>query len=322
MTPFHWNKAAVIVLSLIVALSLACANEENTPPQPDTPTQVVNSTSTPEPTTGPIATVAIPTKAIEIPETATPSLDNLPIPSTPTAVRQLQSLSSIQPIVPPSPPRLGNVQMFPLSPQQSGELNGLTVFAVGSMTVTADEAYVVVVQERFGRLGPEPLSGRDQADVLEQLGQIGISEEDVDFETDPRFGPYTNVVVKVPTDQLPQIGENVVEAVESALGRSDSSGLRLGLSNESCQSAVSQARRKVIPQAQESASDLAQALGVTLGQVTGVLEYPTNTFDPYTPNNLDRCSPPRSFGPEGLLPFDSNLNMEVPVQLQITFAME
>ena len=67
---------------------------------------------------------------------------------------------------------------------RSDEAGGLTVVAGGSMTVAADEAYVVVIPERFyGRGGPEPLSTQDRDDVIQSLTAIGIGEDDIEFES-------------------------------------------------------------------------------------------------------------------------------------------
>ena len=68
-----------------------------------------------------------------------------------------------------------------LSPRATG---GLTVSAIGSVTVSADEAYVVVVQEQgFDHSGPEQMSSEDQTEIRENLAALGIDESAVEFES-------------------------------------------------------------------------------------------------------------------------------------------
>ena len=60
-------------------------------------------------------------------------------------------------------------------PQSVPVEGGLTVSAVGSVTVAADEAYVIVLPEqRFGPSGPEQMTDADRQDIREGLSEIGI----------------------------------------------------------------------------------------------------------------------------------------------------
>ena len=65
---------------------------------------------------------------------------------------------------------------------QSVEIAGLVAVANSSLTVTADEAYVVVIPQRFyGPRGPEPLSMEDRADVIDKLTELGIASGDIEI---------------------------------------------------------------------------------------------------------------------------------------------
>ena len=81
---------------------------------------------------------------------------------------------------------------------------GLTATANGSTTVPADDAYVVVIPERFyGPGGPEKLSGEDRDDVAQNLMDMGIGEDDIEFEYGQPYGPET-ISVEVQIGDLPR----------------------------------------------------------------------------------------------------------------------
>ena len=78
--------------------------------------------------------------------------------------------------------------------QRVSEAGGLTITANGSVKVSADEAYVVVIPEQFyGPTGPEKLSSEDREDVVQNLMAIGIGEDDVEFASGQQYDPETIV---------------------------------------------------------------------------------------------------------------------------------
>ena len=69
---------------------------------------------------------------------------------------------------------------------------GLTATANGSTTVPADDAYVVIIPEQFyGPGGPEKLSSEDRDDVVQNLMDMGIGEDDIEFDYGQPYGPET-----------------------------------------------------------------------------------------------------------------------------------
>ena len=79
---------------------------------------------------------------------------------------------------------------------QSDATAGLVAVASISQTVTADEAYVVVIPQRFyGPRSPEPLSMEDRADVIDKLTEIGIASDDIEIVSGRQ--PYEPVQISV-----------------------------------------------------------------------------------------------------------------------------
>ena len=148
------------------------------------------------------------------------------------------------------------------APQSFATAGSLTVSAIGSVTVAADEAYVVVIPEMdYGPSGPEQLSEKDRDEIIANLEAIGLSEEDIEFEHLGRYEP-TSISVEVEIDDLAAKGDPIVEAIEEVVRRSETFGLRFSLSEENCEQAVSLARREAVHrQPRKAADDLADALG-------------------------------------------------------------
>ena len=126
--------------------------------------------------------------------------------------------------------------------QEVSESGGLTVTANGSVTVSADEAYVIVIPDRFyGPEGPERLSHQDRDDVLQNLVDLGIGEDDIEFESGQEYDPEV-ISVEVQIADLPEIGDLILDAVEDVIRRSERSGVRFSVSGQSCDQALAAAR--------------------------------------------------------------------------------
>ena len=141
--------------------------------------------------------------------------------------------------------------------QRVSEAGGLTVTANGSVTVSADEAYVVVIPEQFyGPTGPEKLSSEDREDVVQNLMAIGIGEDDVEFASGQQYDPET-ISVEVQIEDLPEIGDLILDAVEDVVRRSERSGVHFSVSGENCYQALAAARQEAVTQAEGDSLDLA-----------------------------------------------------------------
>ena len=224
----------------------------------------------------------------------------------------------------PAPSRLGsgNISGLRLSPlpQTMATEGSLTVSAIGTVTVAPDEAYVVVFPERgFGPSGPQPLSLEDRQEIVANLVAIGLNEEAIEFDHRRRYEPST-ILVEVEIDQIASTGDAIVDAVEEVVRRSESFGVRFGLSEENCVRAISLARREAVPGAGEAADDLADALELELGEVTGALEYPLQNVPYVVPGaDLNPCTAQNDPRYGVLLPFDSEPEVKVSVGLQVSY---
>jgi hypothetical protein len=209
-----------------------------------------------------------------------------------------------------------------VTPQMTDSKGGLTVAVNRSVTVEADEAYVVITPTAiYGSSGnPQPISSQNHTAVIAKLGEIGIAKEDIEFEAQLYSAPTVSVHVQI--SELPQVGQLVLDAVEAVLGDSESHGVRFSLSPEKCDQALALARREAVPQADKTAADLAEALSIKRGSIVGAAESPFPNFA-YSPINLDACGTP--FQDPYVVevePFDAEPKAEVVVGLQVSYTIE
>ena len=219
---------------------------------------------------------------------------------------------------------LGSSSGFNLSQafQETPTEGALTVSAIGSVTVAADEAYVVIAPEQYyGPSGPAPMSAEDRNEIIAKLAELGVPEEAIEIEDLFRYGG-SSISVEVELDELEEKSQAILDAVESVLGRAESHGLRFGLLPENCDRALSLARREAVPGTEIAADDLALALGVERGVVIAAVElpgaYPHFGFG--VPGAGDEgCSGQASDPYSGFVSFDSEPEVEISVNLSVAY---
>ena len=213
----------------------------------------------------------------------------------------------------------GGFNLSPM-PQTMPTEGGLTVAAIGSVTVAADEAYVVIIPEQnYGSLGPEQLTAADRKEIIEKLAELDVPEEAIEFKNLVRYGP-ASISVEVELSELAALSEPILDAVEEVVRRSERHGVRYSLSAENCDRALSLARREAVPATEKAGDDLADALGVERGTVIGALEYPPPNFGyGLTGTDVDTCAGLAGDPYSGLAPFDAEPEVEVSVNLQVTY---
>ena len=317
MKRFHRVRVLGFFVLAVLAISMACNQEDAISPTevPGRPTAADPSIDSPSPTAA----------ALEPGPTAVPALaTTLPVGKEPQQPDRSLKVMTTRSSSAPSSLILRRAGGFSLSPmgQNLGNLAGLTVSAIGTVTVAADEAYVVVVPEqRYGPSGPEQMSGDDRKDIIEKLASLGVQESAVEFEGTGRYGPFS-ISVEIGLGELVEKGDEIVEAVEEIVRHSESHGVRYTLSPENCDSARSLARREAIPSTQKAAEDLAEALSLDLGSVAGALEYPLTAtgFGPFR-SGVNSCGGQATDPFGALVPFDSEQKVEVSVGLQVTYSI-
>ena len=322
--PLRWIG---VLLFIVTTASIACGQETNTPlpvePAPSSPTVEAPSPTIP-PTISPTeATVlATPRPVMPLPAVSAPTVGDSKMPDGTLRVIDSGSSSST---VASGWRSAGSFRLSP-SAQDLGGMGGLTVSAVGSVTVAADEAYVIIVaQQIYGPSGSGQITSEDRRDIVENLADVGIEESAVEFGSLRRYGP-SHISVELDLEELLENASQVIEAVEEVIRRSETSGVRYTLTEENCDRALALARRQAIPSVEKAADDLADALDVVLGNVTAALEYPL-TVSPYGNVRLgaETCGNPASdmfgdvFG--NLVTFDSEQEVEVSVGLQVTYSI-
>jgi uncharacterized protein YggE len=328
-----------LLVFVAAAVSLACSQEVSDPETAvqsgaNAPTATA-ATNLPTAANAPTATAAtnLPTAA---PVTATvkpmPTAISTEVPTPPAAPKVASptggengALVVLGSRSAAAPSRLGSGNIGGLSlsplPQTMAVEGSLTVSATGMVTVTPDEAYVVVIPERdYGPSGPQQLSVEDRQDILANLAAIGLNEEAVEFEHLGRYEPST-ISVEVEIDEFASTGDAIVDAIEKVVRRSESFGVRFGLSEENCDRAVSLARREAVPGAEKAADDLADALELERGEVIGALEYSLQNVPFGIPGaGLNPCTGQNAVARyAALLPFDSEPEVEVSVGLQVSY---
>ena len=320
---------AALLFLVAATLSVACSEGDgtlppvvpSTVPPPAEATTPVGASNAMLATTTPTETPVPVTSVTATPEAATspPAAEERRKPGGGITVRASGSSSA------PSVSLLRGADRFNLSPlgQFAGGTGGLTVSAIGSVTVPADEAYIIVVPEqRFGSSGPEQMSSEDRKDIKEKLAGLGIDEDTVEFVSLRGYGP-ASISVELETAEVLEMGPQVVDAVEEVVRRSESHGVRYTLSDENCDRALSLARRQAIPNAEKAAADLAQAFGVGVGSVTAILEYPLNGVTWNFPGfDADSCGTQSVVPYASLVPFDSEQELEISVGLQVTYSIQ
>jgi hypothetical protein len=204
------------------------------------------------------------------------------------------------------------------SPQYGPIGSGLSMSVIHSIPVSADNAYIVIIPAQiYGNSGyPIAMSEENRAAVIARLVEIGIAKEAIEFE----YQQYnsSSISVAVPVGQLPQIGEQILDAIEGVLGRSEHYGVRFGLTPGKCEQALIQVRRQAVARANESAGGLAQALGIQQGGITAAAEYP---FDYYGSTSSEGCGN-EFVDPYSVEPFDADPEVDVSLNVQVVYAIE
>lgn len=313
---------AVVTVSMALGVWTACSQEDPEPTPFTAPATVPAAATTSSPVS-PVPLTATPAAAPI--ETAPAPRTETPPTISPTSrypegssLRLISSRSAAAPSSALIGVSIGSHSS--VVPQTVPAEGGLTVSAIGSVTVAADEAYVIVVPEQFyGPSGPEQITDDDRRQIRETLAELGIPEESVEFENLATYGP-SSISVEVELDELADKRESILDAVEDVIRRYESHGVIYGLSEENCEGALSLARREAIPSAERAADDLAQALGVSRGRVIGALEYPLTTPG-FVQSGIivNACGAPALLPYPNLVPFDAEPEVEVTVGLQITY---
>ncbi len=197
------------------------------------------------------------------------------------------------------------------------------------METSAGEVAVVP-----GPVGPPSLTDEDLQPLVQALVGAGVEEDDIQTVTGPAasgvYGPggpgvgFVEAEVAQPTRE--QVGE-IITAVNQAATDNGLLVQQLGVGYDvaDCEPLEREARQMAIEDARTQASQLAELVGVTLGDLVQVSTHPF--YGPPFPDEDDGGCPPSpeaaNFGPGGTVttpPFDPMAEAEAEVYAQVNMA--
>lgn len=246
-----------------------------------------------------------------------------------------------------------------LAPSAQSAVAGLTVQGFGRATAAADSARVqfVVTQgydyyaepwpvpegevpREIAPVSPPPVIEEDLGALVDAIEGEGVSEDDIEVTIIPDrgyydpYGPVATARVTVTLRDVDKVGP-VVEAGTTAVelltvtSSRDARGT-LFLQNvgvlysvDDCSVLLREARQAAAEDGRENAEGLADALGVSVGDILGASEYV------YSPLGLSPCDPafdtyyPEPYGYEGMA-YDPAMPAEVQIvsNVSLTYDIE
>lgn len=184
MHRLRWAVLLVTILLVGVVASVACG-EDAAPSPSHTPSSSVAPVATgyvamPEPQAAPAASPAA--VATSKPTSSTAGWSATTGSDGHSALRVLNSNAAAAPVSRLNLAGVGRPSQLPMVREK--DEGGLTVSANGSVTVAADEAYVVIIlqEERYGPFGPAPINPEDQVELKQSLTGLGFEEDAIEFE--------------------------------------------------------------------------------------------------------------------------------------------
>lgn len=197
---------------------------------------------------------------------------------------------------------------------------GLTVRKAVTRAAAADRAWVVVVPEGagFGPGGPEAISTEDRRRVREAVAALDIDPAAVSFGPGREY-EGGRIAVPIAVGEAGAGGPQVVEAVETAVGRSQASGVALAVSD--CGPVLTELRRQGFAAAEAEARAWAESSSVRPGAIVAASARTTapgsEVFD-----RLDPCQGASDPGQTAAVqPFDAAPEVAVTLELAVTYAL-
>jgi uncharacterized protein YggE len=212
----------------------------------------------------------------------------------------------------------GDVYPMPLPAEPTAVAEG----SVGGETApgTPPEIYPTTVS-------PSPITEADLAPLIDAIKAQGVSDADIEVVIYPAGGyysPYGSGSARV-TVTLDNPADRVGPLVDAGTQAVNESGT-LMLQNTSvlymvddCSALLREARRAAVEDGRDSGEGLAEALGVSLGDLLAASEY---AYSPFGPSPCDPTFDTSPYGYEGMS-YDPALLAEVQIvsNVALTFAM-
>lgn len=200
---------------------------------------------------------------------------------------------------------------------------GLAADGAASIATPADGATVVVLPgDPYAGTEPSSVDPSDRQRLVDELVGQGIDATSIrieDVSTVYGIPGLIRVEVDVEADQLPDIGDVIVDAVEDVTGSAGEAGVHFTSSR--CAELVTEAQRNAITDADARLEALAESSGTTPGEIV-TLALP-NALAPFFAPTPDPCGPDfaqdpfdPSAGPD-LKPFDAAAEADIEARVVV-----
>ncbi len=177
---------------------------------------------------------------------------------------------------------------------------GLTVEGRAAASGEADRATVVVLPSlEFSTTTGASQAEANRHDITAALTELGIGESDIELNSNAgAFSPFPSgeltVAVTVDATKLPDLGEQIVDAVEDVLGNAGDHGVLFTSSD--CATLAAEAQQQAVADAEQRITALAAASGVKAGPISRLVDATgagiSDTF--LLAAGTDPCDPPLS----------------------------
>jgi uncharacterized protein YggE len=180
----------------------------------------------------------------------------------------------------------GGLPVAPSSPSDEQAANTISVSGIGQVNSAPDLAYIQLGVEVTGpNVGPAVAqSNQTMQAVMEAIAGMGVAQEDIqtsgfnvwseqlyDQETGQptgRFNYHVQNMLNVTVRDVTKVGD----VIQAGLDAGANQVINLSFSIEDTTELEKQARQKAVEDARVRAADLAEKLGVTLGEPIAVSE--------------------------------------------------
>lgn len=166
----------------------------------------------------------------------------------------------------------GVIATFAIAGASKPESDGrFTTTGTGSVTADADEAYVEVYPEpSFSDSFESDVVDVDEAEVEAAVADLGIAPEDVEVSdaSDTFYAYGSRIRIEVAVDQLPEIGDQIVEVLDDEMDLSGTNGVVF--TSSACESLLTEARTVAVDDAEARLTNLAEVAQQELGELVGI----------------------------------------------------
>lgn len=148
----------------------------------------------------------------------------------------------------------------------------VTAHGRGEASGSADRATVVVLPNPdIDPYAPSAGKARQQQQLLAALGEAGFEGDAVRFVQLPYGGPVADVLmVEVDPEQLPRVGEDIVDAIEDVTDAPGEAGVVF--TSSTCPELLRTAQEAAIADAEARMGEMARAAEIELGDIAAAVD--------------------------------------------------